>query len=45
MDAIAYARKHLAPLSETNMPEIQVAMATLAFGKDTKCEKYSVSQN
>ena len=42
MEAIAYARKHLAPLSETNMPQIQVAMATIAFGKDTTCEKYAV---
>jgi len=39
-DAIKHARKFLAPLAETNMLEIQAAMATLAFLKDTSCEKY-----
>lgn len=40
IDAIAYARKHLAPLAGTNMHEIQQAMATLAFLKDTECATY-----
>jgi len=38
--AITYARKHLSPCASTNMKEIQQAMATLAFLKHTKCEKY-----
>eukprot|EP01132_Coremiostelium_polycephalum_P002207 gene2207-2721_t len=40
LQAISYARQHLSPNSSTNMKEIQRAMATLAFQKDTKCEKY-----
>jgi len=40
MDAITYARKHLAAFAETNMKEIQTAMATLAFKKETTCDKY-----
>ncbi|EFA81832.1 lissencephaly type-1-like motif-containing protein [Heterostelium album PN500] len=38
--AISYARQHLAPNASTNMPEIQAAMATLAFKKDQQCSKY-----
>lgn len=38
--AITYSRKHLAPAAATNMKDIQKAMATLAFPKDTKCVRY-----
>jgi len=38
--AIGYARKHLSPCATTNMEEIQKAMATLAFLKDTSCPRY-----
>jgi hypothetical protein len=40
MEAITYARKHLATFADTNMKEIQTAMATLAFKKETTCDKY-----
>jgi len=40
VQAIGYARKHLAPSAATNMKDIQKAMATLAFSTDTKCERY-----
>ncbi|GAM20646.1 hypothetical protein SAMD00019534_038210, partial [Acytostelium subglobosum LB1] len=40
--AISYARQHLAPIAATNIKEIQVAMATLAFRHDrTSHEKYT----
>lgn len=42
MDAIAYARKHLAPWGSTNMKELQHAMATLAFRSNTDCATYKV---
>ncbi|EGG24215.1 lissencephaly type-1-like motif-containing protein [Cavenderia fasciculata] len=38
--AISYSRQHLSPNASTNMKEIQRAMATLAFRKDTSCERY-----
>lgn len=41
--AINYARKHLAPWGQSHMKELQQAMATLAFKKDTDCPNYRVS--
>ncbi|KAJ1936227.1 GID complex subunit containing RING finger motif [Linderina macrospora] len=38
--AIAYAKKHLVPWSETQMPRIQRAMTLLAFPPDTQCPPY-----
>lgn len=43
MDAIMYARKHLAAWGSTNMKELQQAMATLAFKSNTDCAGYKVS--
>jgi macrophage erythroblast attacher len=40
MDAIDYSRKHLSPFAETHLKEIQIAMATLAFRKETTCDRY-----
>ncbi|EGC35819.1 hypothetical protein DICPUDRAFT_151775 [Dictyostelium purpureum] len=40
IEAINYAKTHLSGHSSTNLKEIQQAMATLIFGKDTKCERY-----
>ncbi|KAG9138858.1 hypothetical protein Leryth_007475 [Lithospermum erythrorhizon] len=40
MQAIAYARKYLAPWGATEMKELQKVMATLAFGRSTECESY-----
>ncbi|GBG67735.1 hypothetical protein CBR_g863 [Chara braunii] len=40
MEAIVYARKHLAPWGSTNMKELQQAMATLAFKSGTDCSGY-----
>lgn len=40
LDAILYARKHLAPWGATNMKELQQAMATLAFKSTTDCPPY-----
>lgn len=42
MDAIMYARKHLAAWGSTNMKELQQAMATLAFKSNTDCAGYKV---
>eukprot|EP00249_Psilotum_nudum_P007998 c20969_g1_i1 orf=314-1543(+) len=42
MEAIAYARKYLAPWGSTNMKELQQAMATLAFKSTTECPGYKV---
>lgn len=42
MDAIMYARKHLAVWGSTNMKELQQAMATLAFKSNTDCAGYKV---
>lgn len=41
-DAIKYARKYLSNSYQTNLQQIQRAMATLAFGKDTKVSPYKV---
>uniref|UniRef100_A0A0D6QVT0 Macrophage erythroblast attacher n=1 Tax=Araucaria cunninghamii TaxID=56994 RepID=A0A0D6QVT0_ARACU len=40
MDAIAYARKHLAQWGKTYMKDLQQAMATLAFKSTTDCATY-----
>jgi hypothetical protein len=42
MDAIMYARKHLAAWGSTNMKELQQAMATLAFKSNTDCAGYKI---
>ncbi|KAG9160832.1 hypothetical protein Leryth_008652 [Lithospermum erythrorhizon] len=42
MQAIAYARKYLAPWGTTDMKELQKVMATLAFGRTTECDTYKV---
>ncbi|OAE26085.1 hypothetical protein AXG93_1480s1090 [Marchantia polymorpha subsp. ruderalis] len=42
MEAIMYARKHLAPWGSTNMKELQQAMATLAFKSNTDCASYKI---
>lgn len=42
VEAITYARKHLAPWGGSNMKEIQQAMATLAFKSNTDCVGYKV---
>lgn len=38
--AIHYAQKYLAPNAATNMKEIQLAMAALAFSSSTNCPRY-----
>jgi len=38
--AIAYARKHLAPVAKTSLPEVKRCMAALALGKDTRLQAY-----
>ena len=40
MQAITYARKHLAPWGATHMKELQRVMATLAFRSNTDCQSY-----
>ncbi|GAQ85907.1 LisH dimerisation motif containing protein [Klebsormidium nitens] len=42
VEAIKYARKYLAPWGQSHMKELQQAMATLAFKKDTDCPSYRV---
>jgi macrophage erythroblast attacher len=42
IDAIMYARKHLASWGATNMKELQQAMATLAFKSNTDCPGYKI---
>lgn len=42
LDAIAHARKFLAPNADTNLREIQHAMAALAFSPATSCTAYKV---
>ncbi|KAK4758036.1 hypothetical protein SAY87_019337 [Trapa incisa] len=42
MQAIAYARKYLAPWGATHMKELQRVMATLAFKSSTECATYKV---
>ncbi|BBN11315.1 macrophage erythroblast attacher [Marchantia polymorpha subsp. ruderalis] len=44
MEAIMYARKHLAPWGSTNMKELQQAMATLAFKSNTDCASYKKAE-
>eukprot|EP00128_Syssomonas_multiformis_P004293 Colp12_sorted_trinity150504_noHs@31230 len=44
IDAIKYSRKYLAPWAETNMKEVQQAMAALAFQANTDCPTYYVSR-
>ncbi|KAJ1994419.1 GID complex subunit containing RING finger motif [Coemansia spiralis] len=39
-DAIAYAKKHLAAWSDTEMPRFQRAMTLLAFSPSTNCPPY-----
>ncbi|KAL1918931.1 uncharacterized protein VTP21DRAFT_2312 [Calcarisporiella thermophila] len=39
-EAIAYARKHLAPWSDTHLREIQQATALMAFPATTQCPPY-----
>lgn len=43
MQAIAYARKYLAPWGATHMKELQRVMATLAFKSSTECAVYKVN--
>ena len=40
LEAIAYARRHLAPWAPHHMPELQRAAALLAFQPDTLCAPY-----
>jgi macrophage erythroblast attacher len=42
IEAIMYARKHLASWGATNMKELQQAMATLAFKSNTDCPGYKI---
>uniref|UniRef100_A0A1D1XR25 Macrophage erythroblast attacher n=1 Tax=Anthurium amnicola TaxID=1678845 RepID=A0A1D1XR25_9ARAE len=42
MQAIAYARKHLAPWGTSHLKELQRVMATLAFKNNTECTTYKV---
>ncbi|XP_057866659.2 protein MAEA homolog [Cryptomeria japonica] len=42
MDAIAYARKHLAQWGKTYLKDLQQAMATLAFKSNTDCATYKI---
>eukprot|EP00127_Corallochytrium_limacisporum_P004125 Clim_evm70s157 gene=Clim_evmTU70s157 len=41
LDAIKYARKHLAPAADKNLAEVQQAMGLLAFPTSTRCRPYS----
>ena len=41
-EAIAYARQHLTPWASTYLPELQRAVAVLAFRANTQCPPYSV---
>eukprot|EP01135_Chromosphaera_perkinsii_P002490 Nk52_evm6s224 gene=Nk52_evmTU6s224 len=43
LDAISYARRYLTGGAETNVKEIQKAMALLAFSPDTECTPYRES--
>lgn len=42
MQAIVYARKHLALWAASHMKELQRVMATLAFKSNTECATYKV---
>ena len=41
LEAIAYARRHLAPWAPQYLPELQRAAALLAFQADTRCAPYA----
>jgi hypothetical protein len=43
IQAIAYARKHLAPWGNMHMKELQRVTATLVFRSNTNCTPYKVS--
>lgn len=43
IQAIAYARKHLAPWGSVHMKELQRVTATLVFRSNTNCTPYKVS--
>jgi len=41
LEAIAYARRHLAPWAPQHMPELQRALGALAFGPRSRCSRYA----
>lgn len=41
LDALKYARAHLAPWAGAHLPELQRALAALAFRAGTACEPYA----
>ncbi|GBF92095.1 hypothetical protein Rsub_04442 [Raphidocelis subcapitata] len=41
LDAVAYARRHLAPWAGQHMPELQRALGALAFGPRPRCARYA----
>ena len=41
LDALKYARVHLAPWAGAHLPELQRALAALAFRAGTACEPYA----
>ena len=41
LDALKYARGHLAPWAGAHLPELQRALAALAFRAGTACEPYA----
>lgn len=40
LEAIAYARRHLAPWAQQHMAELQRALGALAFGPRPRCSRY-----
>lgn len=40
LEAVAYARRHLAPWAPQHLPELQRAAALLAFQAGTQCAPY-----
>ena len=42
IEAIAYSKKYLTPWQETHLLHIRQVSALLAYGPDTKAEKYRV---
>jgi hypothetical protein len=40
LEAIAYARRHLAPWAPQHMGELQRALGALAFGPRPRCSRY-----
>jgi len=42
LEAVGYAQRHLAPWAPAHMPELQRALATLAFKSSTKVAAYKV---